>query len=214
MPSKRDVLALLSRDELLAVVDKFDLSPPDRRAKDGLVETVAASKRATLAELLPDLSRDRLKELCRSLGLDDGGREKTLLIDRLTGARGASETPSPRSNGAARSSTPPVEIAPDDKLTTDKLEGYLWSAADILRGSIDSSDYKGFIFGLLFLKAIASRSPIRSGRVRPSCGWKREKMILDPTTTDARAPAPATRPVATTSRAATSGSASPRSVSG
>ena len=44
-----------------------------------------------------------------------------------------------------------------DKLTQAKLEGYLWSAADILRGSIDSSDYKGFIFGMLFLKRLSDR---------------------------------------------------------
>jgi len=157
MPTKRDVLALLSRDELLAVVDKFELSPPDRRAKDGLVETVAASKKATLAELLPELSRDRLKELCRALGLDDGGREKSLLVDRLTGSKVASDAPPPRTNGAASTSTVPVEVTPDEKLTTDKLEGYLWSAADILRGSIDSSDYKGFIFGMLFLKRLSDR---------------------------------------------------------
>ena len=42
-------------------------------------------------------------------------------------------------------------------LTVDKLERYLWSAADILRGSIDSSDYKNFIFGLLFLKRLSDR---------------------------------------------------------
>ena len=158
MPSKRDVLALLSRDELLAVVDKFDLSPPDRRAKDGLVETVAASKKATLAELLPDLSRDRLKELCRALGLDDGGREKTAAHRPAHRSEGGERDPVPRGRtAAARTSAPPVEIAPGDKLTTDKLEGYLWSAADILRGSIDSSDYKGFIFGLLFLKRLSDR---------------------------------------------------------
>ncbi len=42
MPSKRDVLAPLTRDELLAVVDRFELAPPDRRAKDGLLDTVDA----------------------------------------------------------------------------------------------------------------------------------------------------------------------------
>jgi hypothetical protein len=107
MPSKRDVLALLSRDELLAVVGAFDLVVGDRRVRDNLVEGVASSKRATLAAVLQDYSRDRLKELCRSLGLDDGGREKTLLIDRLTGSKGTTDTPPPKTNGAARPSPSP-----------------------------------------------------------------------------------------------------------
>ena len=61
MPSKRDVLAHLTRDELLAVADRFELPVADRRARDGLVEAVASSKKATLNELLPELPRDRLK---------------------------------------------------------------------------------------------------------------------------------------------------------
>src|SRR5208283_2532137 len=105
MPSKREILQLLNRDELLAVVDRFALSPPDRRAKDGLVETVAASKKATLAELLPELSRDRLKELCRALQLDDGGREKSILVERLTGAR-SSLAPLPEPGAPTRTSSP------------------------------------------------------------------------------------------------------------
>jgi type I restriction enzyme M protein len=41
------------------------------------------------------------------------------------------------------------------RITREQLERHLWSAADILRGSIDSSDYKSFIFGLLFLKRLS-----------------------------------------------------------
>ena len=37
-------------------------------------------------------------------------------------------------------------------LNLDTLESWLWESANILRGSIDSSDFKNYIFGLLFLK--------------------------------------------------------------
>ncbi len=38
------------------------------------------------------------------------------------------------------------------KLDLNTLESWLWDSANILRGSIDSSDFKNYIFGLLFLK--------------------------------------------------------------
>ncbi len=41
------------------------------------------------------------------------------------------------------------------KLTLPQLEQFLWKSADILRGKIDSSDYKKYIFGLLFFKRIS-----------------------------------------------------------
>jgi type I restriction enzyme M protein len=40
-------------------------------------------------------------------------------------------------------------------MTRDQLNAKLWTAADILRGSIDSSDYKSYIFGFLFLKRLS-----------------------------------------------------------
>jgi type I restriction enzyme M protein len=39
-------------------------------------------------------------------------------------------------------------------LTLQQLESHLWGAANILRGRIDSSDFKHYIFGLLFYKRI------------------------------------------------------------
>lgn len=43
----------------------------------------------------------------------------------------------------------------DDKMNLTQLKQFLWKSADILRGKIDSSDYKKYIFGLLFYKRIS-----------------------------------------------------------
>jgi type I restriction enzyme M protein len=48
-----------------------------------------------------------------------------------------------------------AELPLGNRLSRQQLEAHLWSAADILRGSIDSSDYKNYIFGLLFLKRLS-----------------------------------------------------------
>ena len=172
MPSKRDVLALLTRDELVAAVDQFELSPESRRKKDDLVEAVASSKKATLTEILPTLSRDRLKELCRSLDLDDSGKDKASLVQRLLGGNGvtaakakAPASPEPEVKAKTPSSIPPSS-SPGRKNGKSNgaakknggdlgFEATLWQAADKLRNNLDAAEYKHVVLGLIFLKYIS-----------------------------------------------------------
>ena len=47
-----------------------------------------------------------------------------------------------------------MENIENSQLTQEQLETHLWEAAALLRGSIDSGDYKIYIFGLLFYKRL------------------------------------------------------------
>ena len=157
MPTKRTILAHLSADELRANVDYYELQVADRRVKARLADALAASRKARLDEILHGVSRDRLKELCRALDLDDAGRKKVDLVARLLGPTVVSKRVAGDERPPASASAVDTPELRAETLSVAQLEQYLWSAADILRGSIDSSDYKTYIFGLLFLKRLSDR---------------------------------------------------------
>ena len=162
MPTKHAILSELTAGELRTAVDGHRLSVQDKRVKEQLVGALARTRKVPIGEVLAALPRQRLKGLCRKLGVDDSGSRKAEIAARLmSGPRPArkAEAKKARPTRPRRAKGPVVErTVPSSKaLSVAQLEKHLWAAADILRGSIDSSDYKGYIFGLLFLKRLSDR---------------------------------------------------------
>ena len=156
MPTKRAILDHLTAKELRVGVDYCELHVDDRRVRSQLVDALASSKKAKLDELLPGLSRNRLKELCRAFNLDDSGRKKADLVARLVGPATKSKGDGGRVPPAMfrPAAEPPSRPAETQGATTGH-EAELWRMADALRGSMDAAEYKHVVLGLIFLKYIS-----------------------------------------------------------
>ena len=164
---RRGALEALSRDRLAEISERYELDVGDRRVVANHVDAIVRARRVDFEEVRGWLSRDELKDICEALGLDQGGRAKQVIIDRIVGRGEAPKKGNGKSvakgngraanGGQAPASQVSLDLDETTKLTREQLEGYLWAAADILRGSIDSSDYKSYILGLLFLKRLSDR---------------------------------------------------------
>ncbi len=172
MPRKWEILDVLTRAKLLELARDFDIEGLTGETKENVVKTLARKRSIALEDFLERVSRDELKEICRKFGFDDTGREKAVLIDRITGKVKESDAPKPKPakpkpeserkppKEAEPKKTPAKAAKPPEKKPTNNganlgFEEKLWAAADRLRGHMDASEYKHVVLGLIFLKYIS-----------------------------------------------------------
>lgn len=98
MSFKRRVLSALGKDVLLEIGRGLELDVTTRMGVEELRDALAKNKRAKLNAIVQESpSRDTLKDICGAVGLDDTGKEKASLVERILAAGGGDKA----ANGAA-----------------------------------------------------------------------------------------------------------------
>jgi adenine-specific DNA-methyltransferase len=136
MSRKRQILDAISRATLLDVARTYEITGLTALQKAEIVDALAGSRSVQPEDFLASFSRDDLKAICRDMGLDEGGREKATIVDRILG-RESADDPAPRAtaprqprrrdidemgiedyrhSGATRKNIPPAKIAAEGKV--------------------------------------------------------------------------------------------------
>ncbi len=89
---QRDALGVLTRLRLLDVAAALGVEVSTQAVKAKLTDAIARSPRAPLPRILELLRRDELKAICRFAGLNDSGRAKVDIADRILGGRPDAES--------------------------------------------------------------------------------------------------------------------------
>ena len=170
MTLKRTILSTLGRDDLKSIVDDLEIDGVDRRSVDGMRSALSRSRKASAEELLALVRKPELQAVCGELGLPTKGKRDELVERILNGNNGTAKAKKSarrtmsqevqqqldlKDNGNGQAESKPKKKP--EKLTLARLERRLFEACDILRGNMDASEFKEYIFGMLFLKRLSDQ---------------------------------------------------------
>jgi len=164
-------LEVLRAARLRALVDKLELQPKDRRSKDNLVQALAGA----LPDVLPQLFRQELRDMCEALGLDPSGRTQSDLIQRIVGPDDEADraviptikqsAPASSNNGRRPSAEPEREASarerpgapagPTGDASLSWIANFLWGIADdVLRDLYVRGKYRDVILPMTVLRRL------------------------------------------------------------
>jgi adenine-specific DNA-methyltransferase len=125
MAPRKRVLDGLSKNRLLDIARNFDITGLTGLPKDEIAGALAAKRSIAIEAILEFLSRDDLKTICDSLGLDPSGKEKKLLIERICGDRLPETIPpeSPLEKGGANGERNSITSLKERKLAKQQNGG-------------------------------------------------------------------------------------------
>lgn len=140
MTPKRRALNALTKPWLLTVARHFELDVRANDSVDQLRDAIAQSKRAKLGAIFPEFPRDLLKEICRELEIDDSGKEKQPIVDRIAAKLGGTlsvepaETPEPPPVPESKKKPPepePMRSCEDDPDLHGRYTLKRWRVAEV-----------------------------------------------------------------------------------